>query len=98
MRSNAYRLAVIENDDDGGVPHRGDALGDDDLGDVGQLFFEVMPYSGVRCKVERGEAIVKERNFWFFGNGAGNGEPLALSAREVLAALRDLGLQPTLFI
>ena len=31
------------------------------------------------------------------GNGAGNGESLTLSARKVLAALGDLGLQSALF-
>ena len=97
MRSNAHRPAVIENDDNVGVPHCGDALGNDDLCDVGQLFFEVMPYSGVRCKVERGEAVVKERDFWLFGNGTGITQPLTLSAREVLAALRDFSIQPALF-
>lgn len=96
MRSNAHRPAVIENDNDVSVPHRGDTLGNDDLGDVGQLFFEVMPHFGVRCKVERGKAIVKERDFWLLGNGAGNGKPLTLPARKVLAALGDLGLHPAL--
>lgn len=98
MRSNAHRPAGIKDDDDVGITHRGDTLRDDDLGDFGQLLFEVMPYPGVRCKVERGKAVVEERDFWLLGNGAGNGEPLTLSAREVLAALRDHGLQPTLFI
>ena len=97
MRACACHFAVVQNDDDVGIAHGGDALGDDDFGGACKALFEVFPHFGVRCEVERGEAVVKEHIGRPGGNGAGDGEALALPAREVAAALRDLCLQAPLF-
>ena len=63
------------------MPHRGDPLGNDDDGAV-QLF-ERGAQLCVRRVIERGGTVVQNEQFGIPHEGAGDGEALALPAREV---------------
>ena len=76
------------------MPHGRRALRDDEHRAV-QLP-ERLPEPRVRRIVERGGAVVEDEHFGIADEGARDGQPLPLSAREVLALLLDGRVQPAL--
>ena len=68
------------------VHHRGDALGDDDFGDLLQLG-QRRADLGLGGGVHRAGGVVKDENLGLFEQGAGDAQPLLLPAGDVDAAL-----------
>ena len=95
MRADSRNLAVGKDDNLIGVSDRTRALGDDELG-AGQLF-ECFAKLCLRRVVEGGSRIVQNENVGLLDKGAGDGKPLALSARKVFTALRK-GFVQALFL
>ena len=93
MRAAPYDAPLVEHDDLVGMEHRGNALGHDDLRFAAKLLGERMAQRGVGFVVERAEAVVEQERARIGGKRAGNGQALALAARDVRAALGDFGFK-----
>ena len=98
VRADADHLAVLEHDDAVGVGDGRDALGDDDLGHVGQLPPQRLPQPGVGRQVERRERVVEDEDVGLVHDRPRDREPLALAARDVRAALRDARVELALHL
>ena len=80
MGSHAGHTAFIEHENLVRVHDGADALCHDDDSRIFRVRFKRMPQSGVGFVVQGGKAVVKQVDQGVFGNGAGNGKTLLLSA------------------
>ena len=81
--------AVVEDEDAIGVAQGGQSVGDEDDGAIGAGGVDGLldqPFAGVvQCR----GALVEDQDRWILEEDPGQGNPLPLSARQVLAALGD---------
>ena len=89
-------LAVVEDDDAVGILDGGDFLGDDDLGHMRKLGFQVFLEPVFRHAVESGEGVVEDENLRIAENGSGDTDSLSLSAGDVVSALGNIGVKAVL--
>ena len=98
VRADAHHAAVVEHDDAVGVGDGRDALRHDDLGDLWQLPPQRLPQPRIGGEVERRERVVEHEDVGVVHDRPGDGEPLALAARHVGAALCDAAVQPAFHV
>src|SRR4028118_1579273 len=96
VRAHRADRALVEDQDQVGVPHRRYPLGDHEDGAV---LLAHQPVQGLldrrlRLRVHRRSAIVEDEEAGVNQQGSGYRDPLALPAREADAALPDHGLVP----
>ena len=92
MIADTVDLAALHDDYFVRVHHRGDALGNNQLGGGGYLFAEGLADPCVGIGIDRAGAVVEDEDFWLFQQGAGYTQPLLLAARNIGAALFDMGI------
>ena len=85
----ADEAALVEDEDLVGKADGRCALRDQKRGGAPRQLTQRMAQRGVGSEVERGGAVVQDQNFRLSGQGAGDGEPLALAAGEVASASLD---------
>ena len=88
--------AVIQHKDLIGILDGGRALRHQKYGDIRVVSADGLAQTRTRRVVQRRGAVVQNENFRIAHERAGDGQALPLAAGEVLAALRDLGIQPAL--
>ena len=91
MGAATHDAAVFQHEDLVGAPDGGDALGDDQGGAVRRRRGQGGPQAGVGGDVEGGEGIVEDVDGGFLHQRPRDGQALPLPARDVRAALRDVG-------
>ena len=96
MRALPDKRAVIQHEDLIGILDGGRALRHQKYGDVRIVGADGLAQTRIRRVVQRRGAVVQNENFRIAHERAGDGQALPLAAGEVLAALRDLGIQPAL--
>ncbi len=92
IRAGLDDPAVVEDQDAVGVAQGGQAMGDQDDGAVGPGGIDGFldePFAGV---VQRRGPLVEDQDRRVLEEDPGQGDPLPLTAGEVLAALGDAGL------
>ena len=94
MRAHVRNMAVVHHENEVGVLHGRDALGDDDLGRFGDIGAEALADERVGARVDRGGRVVEDQNLRLFEKRPGDAETLLLSAGDVRAALLDIGVIP----
>ena len=85
-------MAVVEHDDLVGVHDGRDALGHDHERGVGNVFGKLLAQARVCFVVEGAKRVIEHHDLGLFGQGAGDGQTLALTARNIGAALADGGV------
>jgi hypothetical protein len=83
---------VLEDEDGVGVLHRREPLGDGDRRAVGRERFERALDQILRLGVDRGGRPVEHQDVRVLEDDAGDGDALALAARQLHAPLADLGV------
>ena len=86
-------FAVIQNDDLVGVPHRADALSDEENGGVFQVLVEGLPDEGFGGGVHSGGGVVQDEDGGFAEHSPGDAQALLLAAGDVDAALFQPGVE-----
>ena len=66
MIADGSNTAVVENENQIGVLHRGNALGDNELGGFGNELLEALPDERVGFGIHRAGEIVENENLRFF--------------------------------
>ena len=89
MRPAADEAALVEDEDLVGKADGRCALRDQKRGGAPRQLTQRVAQRGIGGKVERGGAVIQNQNFRFPGQGAGDGEPLALAAGEIASAGLD---------
>src|SRR5690625_345588 len=84
-----HHAARLEHDDLLRVADRGDALGDDDHRALLRRLLQRGPDLGIGRDVEGGEGVVEQVHLRLGHERAGDGQALALPARDVRSPLRD---------
>ena len=84
---------TIHDQDAVGRQHRGEPMGDDECGAALHHVVERFLHQHFILGVQRGGGLVKQQDRRILENGAGDGETLALAAREGDAALAELCVQ-----
>ena len=69
-----------------------DALGHDHERGVGDVFGQLLAQTRVSLVVEGAKRVIKHHDFGLFGQRAGDGQALTLTARDIGAALADGGV------
>ena len=69
-----------------------DALGHDHERGIGNIFGELFAQASVGLVVEGAKRVIEHHDLGLFGQGAGDGQTLALTARDIGAALADGGV------
>ena len=87
-------MAVVHHENEVGILHGRDALGDDDLRRLGDIGAEALADQRVGARVDRGGRVVEDQNLRLFEKRPGDAETLLLSAGDVRAALLDIGVIP----
>ena len=106
VRAQACDRAVVEHADHVGVAHGRYALAHDDgrerqpaLGGTAHAALaDGVTKRRVGLKVERRGGVIHDQDLWRAHQGARDGQALALTAAEVLAARLDRGVEPLRFI
>ena len=93
MRADPDDAAFVEDDDPVGVKDRAHTLGDDHHRRVARLRAQCRSETGIGGCVERGEAVVEQVDGRASHKSPRDRQALALAARDVRAALGDLGLE-----
>ena len=89
MRADADGLAAVEHDYLIRMADAADALGDDYLRGIRELFGKLPSQRGVRLIVERRERVIKYQYLRLACYRAGDGEALLLPAGDVAPLLGD---------
>ena len=92
MRTGAHHVAVVEHNDLVGVHDGCDALGHDHERGVGNVFGKLFAQASVGLVVEGAKRIIENHDLGLFGQRAGDGQALALTTRNIGAALADGGV------
>ena len=92
MRAHVRDAAVIHHENEIGVLHGRDALGNDDLRRLGNVGAEALADQRVGARVDRTGRVVEDQNFGLFEQRAGNAQALLLAAGDVRTALLDVGV------
>ena len=92
MVTGGHNPAVIQHQNDVRLLHRGDPLGDNQLGGAGNLLPEGLADHGVGLGIHGGGGVVQNQDFGLFQQRAGDAQPLLLSAGNIGAALLDVGI------
>ena len=87
MRAHACDPAVVKHDYLIGAAYRGDPLGNDENGHSLGLFGDGSAKRCVCCEVKRGGGIIEDKYFGIAHERPCDSQPLALTARKVLALL-----------
>ena len=87
-------LAIVHQEDDVAVFDGEDALGDDEFRHVRDLVAEILADDGIGVGIDRGGRIVEDENLRALKQGAGDAEPLLLTAGDVGPAFVDRGVVP----
>ena len=85
-------MTVVEYDDLVGVHDGRDALCHDHERGVGDVFGQLLAQARVGLVVKRAKRVVEHHDLGLFGQGAGDGQTLALTARNIGATLADGGV------
>ena len=85
-------MTVVEYDDLVGVHDGRDALCHDHERGVGDVFGQLFAQARVGLVVKRAKRVVEHHDLGLFGQGAGDGQTLALTARNIGATLADGGV------
>ena len=91
MFTHADHSALVEDDYFIGVDYCSDTLSDDYYAGVFGLFRQRFSQRFVRLVIQRGEGVVEYEYLGIFSYRPRYAEPLLLSARYVLSALRYSG-------
>ena len=89
VRAGAHYVAVVEHDDLVGVHDGRDALGHDHERGVGDVFGQLFAQARVGLVVEGAKRVIEHHDLGLLGQRAGDGQTLALTARNIGAALAD---------
>ena len=90
MGAGCGDAAFLHDENHVGFLHGCDALGDDDLGGVGDLVVERLTDQLVRLGVDRGGGVVENQDLRLLQERASDAQALALAAGDVGAALFDV--------
>ena len=66
MRAHVRNMAVVHHENEVGILHGRDALGDDDLRRLGDIGAEALADQRVGARVDRGGRVVEDRNLRLF--------------------------------
>ena len=80
MRAVPHHASLVEDDDAVGIADGSYPLGDDDLRRALALGRKTLSEGLVGREVERGERVVEDEGLGLTGDGAGDGEALALAS------------------
>ena len=86
MGAHGVQAAILQDHDEVGALHRGDALGNDQLGHVGQ-FGQGAADAGLGGSIHGAGGVVENQHLRVPQQGTGNAKALLLSAGDVDAAL-----------
>ncbi len=75
---------AVQQDDEVGILDRGDPLGDDELGGLGNLLPEGPADEGVGLGVHGGGGVVENEDLGMLEQGPGDAQPLLLGPPERL--------------
>ena len=92
MGAHSGDAAVIHDKDEVGICDGADALGNDDLGDTGEIAAQGFADPGIGGGVHGRGGIVENQNLGFAENGAGDAKTLLLSAGDIAAALLNVSI------
>ena len=92
MRAGAHYVTVVEYNDLVGVHDGRDALCHDHERGVGDVFGQLLAQARVGLVVKRAKRVVEHHDLGLLGQGAGDGQTLALTARNIGATLADGGV------
>ena len=92
MVADLCDAAALHDDDAVCVLHGADALGDDELGRVGQIACQPCANLGVGLGVDGAGGVVQDQDLGATQQGACNAQALLLTARNIRAALFDPGV------
>src|SRR5919202_1942854 len=81
--------ALVHDEDPPGPEHGGEPVGDDERGPIQHQPFERLLHEHLGFGVERARRLVEEEHGRVLEDGAGDGDALALAARERDAALAE---------
>ena len=90
MGSAGNETPLVHNEDLVRIHHRRNTLRDDELGHMGQLRPEGPADCRVRGGIHSACGIVQNHDLRLFQEGAGDADPLFLTAGQIAAALPDL--------
>ena len=93
MRADAHNAALVQHHDLFGMHDGGNALCHDEHGGAFGVALQCLAQLCVCFEIQRGEGVVKDVNRRFLYQRAGDGKTLALSARNIGAALTDGGFK-----
>ena len=92
VRALLHQLAVVQHHDQVGVADRGQAVGDHERGAAHHQVVERVEDHGLGLGVDRRGRLVEDQDRRVADEGARDADALALAARELRAALAELGL------
>ena len=92
MGSGRGDLSVVKDQDQVRILHRRHALGDDDLGGLGDEAAESRPDERVGVGVHRAGGVVKDQDLRLLQKRPRDAEALALTAGDIGSALFDVGV------
>ena len=81
--------AAFDGDDAIGVAHRRQTVGNDEDRPAGGDLLHVLLDGPLAFIIQRARCLVKDQDTWIRDQGAGNGDALALPARQAAAPLAD---------
>ena len=83
-------FSAVHDEDFVGAFHRRDALRNDDFRGIGNFFRKRLSDQSIRLGIDRRSRIVENEHFGFSQKGAGDTEPLLLTAGYVGSSLFDI--------
>ena len=95
MGTVAFELSVVQDQDPVRMPDCGCTLGDQNHGHLSGKRRKCAPECQVCGIIQSTGRIIQDQYFRLFHQGAGNGEPLALAAGQIPAALFHMRIQPS---
>ena len=84
----------VDDEEEVGLAHRGEAVGDDEGGPTGQRRSQGLLHRRLGLGVEVGGGLVEYDDVGGLQEQAGQGHPLLLPAREAVATLAHDGVEP----
>ena len=94
MAAALHDAPVVDDQDQVGLAHRGQPVGDDQRGAPGQRGVEGLLDRRLGLGVEVGRGLVQHDDLGRLQQQPGDGHALLLAAREPVAAVADDGVQP----